>query len=100
LRIFFRAVLVVAAGAFVIDATRLPTRQVSVGLAVAGIHLYQTALSPRLGSPGTACRFTPTCSHYAEAVLTRDGILKGGWLTLRRIARCGPWTRPGTSDPP
>jgi uncharacterized protein len=100
LRIFFRAALVVAAGAFVVDATRLPARQVSVRLAVAGIHVYQAALAPHLASASTACRFTPTCSHYAEAVLTRDGILKGGWLTLRRIARCGPWTRPGTSDPP
>lgn len=89
-----------AAGAVFYDMTRLPNRQVSARLAVAGIHLYQGTLSPLMGSAGVVCRFTPTCSHYAETVITRNGIVRGGWLAARRIVRCGPWTRGGTKDPP
>ena len=37
---------------------------------------------------------------YSEAVIGRDGAAVGGWRALRRLARCGPWTPEGTSDPP
>jgi len=53
---------------------------------------YQLFVSPVL--PGS-CRFYPTCSAYAMDALTQHGFFKGGWLSLRRIARCHPW---GTSD--
>jgi putative membrane protein insertion efficiency factor len=46
------------------------------------------------------CRFTPTCSRYAEVVIARDGLLKGGAETARRLLRCGPWTPLGTVDEP
>ena len=95
-----RLTVIVAAGAVLFDVTRPPARQASARLAVAGIHLYQRALSPSAARAGTVCRFTPTCSRYAEAVVTRDGILRGGWLAMWRIARCGPWTPAGTKDPP
>ena len=95
-----RLVLVVAAGAVLYDVTRPPARQASVRLAVAGIHLYQRAVSPVAARAGAVCRFTPTCSRYAEAVIARDGIIRGGWLTAKRIVRCGPWTPAGTHDPP
>jgi putative membrane protein insertion efficiency factor len=49
---------------------------------------------------GVQCRFTPTCSRYAEAVIVRDGVARGGVKALRRIARCGPWTARGTRDEP
>lgn len=49
---------------------------------------------------GIQCRFTPTCSHYADAVVARHGALVGSWLTVKRLARCGPWTPMGTADPP
>jgi putative membrane protein insertion efficiency factor len=49
---------------------------------------------------GARCRFEPSCSHYADAVIARHGALEGSWLTIRRIARCGPWTPAGTIDPP
>jgi len=99
-RWLIRAILLVAAGAFACDAARPPASQVSARLAVAGIHLYQSVLSPFADSAGAVCRFTPTCSHYAEAVIARDGVLKGGWRAITRIARCGPWTKRGTKDPP
>ncbi len=95
-----RLALIVAAGALVFDAARPPARQVSARAAVAGIHLYQRMLSPAAARAGAVCRFTPTCSRYAEAVIARDGIARGGWRALKRIARCGPWTSAGTKDPP
>jgi uncharacterized protein len=69
-------------------------------LALAAIHTYQRTLSPLATRIGLRCRFTPTCSRYAETVVARDGVVRGGWKAVRRVARCGPWTTPGTIDPP
>ena len=52
------------------------------------IKLYQLIISPLLGPK---CRFTPTCSQYALEALKKYGILKGSWLTVKRISRCHPW---------
>ncbi|HXC26213.1 MAG TPA: membrane protein insertion efficiency factor YidD [Gemmatimonadaceae bacterium] len=60
-----------------------------------GIRGYQVALSPLLGP---ACRYYPTCSHYAVEALEKYGARKGGWLALRRLLRCHPF-RPGGFDP-
>ena len=65
-----------------------------------GIHAYQHVLAPVADRIGIRCRFTPTCSRYAEIVIRRDGIVRGGWKTAKRVLGCGPWTRPGTFDPP
>jgi len=64
-------------------------------IAIVPIRLYQRLLSP-LFPP--SCRFTPTCSNYAVTALERHGLLKGGWLAIRRIGRCHPWN-PGGHDP-
>lgn len=69
-------------------------------LTITSIHLYQRALAPAAARVGLRCRFTPTCSRYAEAVIERDGIVRGGIKALTRIARCGPWTPQGTLDEP
>ena len=52
-----------------------------------GIRVYQMALSPLLPS---FCRYLPTCSHYSHEALTKYGVLKGGWLGAKRLARCNP----------
>jgi uncharacterized protein len=52
------------------------------------IKLYQWIISPWLGPK---CRFTPTCSHYAVEALKKHGLIKGGWLAVKRISRCHPW---------
>lgn len=56
---------------------------------------YRYFLSPLLAP---ACRFHPSCSVYADEALQRHGALRGGWLSARRICRCGPW-HPGGVDP-
>lgn len=62
--------------------------------ALGAIRLYQLTLSPYLGRQ---CRFYPTCSHYAAEAIQRHGLARGGWLALRRLARCQP-LRPGGVD--
>ena len=82
-----------------LDLMRSPSAQVTAKLLLTTIDLYQATLSRALGSAGAKCRFTPTCSHYGEAVIRRYGALKGSWLAVKRIFRCGPWTPMGTEDP-
>jgi len=55
---------------------------------IALIGVYRFAISPILPS---ACRFTPTCSDYAQQALRKYGAFKGSWLATRRILRCHPW---------
>jgi putative membrane protein insertion efficiency factor len=69
-------------------------------IAIASIHGYRRALSPVAARIGLRCRFTPTCSRYAETAIARDGLLRGGARALARVARCGPWTPQGTLDEP
>lgn len=65
--------------------------------ALAGVvRLYR--LVPRGAVP--RCRFTPTCSAYALGALRRHGALKGGWLALRRVARCHPFHPGGVDEVP
>jgi len=59
------------------------------------IILYQKGVSPFLGS---RCRFYPSCSQYARESLTKHGIFKGGFLSVKRIGKCHP-LHPGGYDP-
>jgi len=59
------------------------------------VRAYRWFVSPMLPP---ACRFSPSCSEYAEEALERHGALKGSWLAARRLCRCGPW-HPGGHDP-
>lgn len=52
------------------------------------IALYQWVLSPYLG---VNCRYQPSCSAYAREALANHGLVRGGWLALRRLFRCHPW---------
>lgn len=58
------------------------------------IKLYQkfSRLTP------SVCRFYPTCSEYMKQAIVKYGILKGGWLGIKRICRCHPFN-PGGYDP-
>ena len=61
------------------------------------VQFYQLAISPWLGNN---CRFDPTCSNYAIEALQAYGLLKGGWLTMKRIGRCHPWGGSGYDPVP
>ncbi|MEO7316231.1 MAG: membrane protein insertion efficiency factor YidD, partial [Ginsengibacter sp.] len=54
-------------------------------------------ISPWLGP---SCRYTPTCSQYGLEAFKKYGPLKGGWLTIKRIARCNPWGGHGPDPVP
>ena len=64
------------------------------------IWVYQRTVSPALSAmnPSLCCRFSPTCSCYAREALREHGFLSGSYLTLRRLAKCGPW-HAGGEDP-
>ena len=83
-----------------IDLRQPPPDQWSGRLAIASIHVYQATLSKWYERIGVQCRFTPTCSHYGEASIRRFGVTRGGWMAMKRVLRCGPWTPLGTVDPP
>ena len=59
------------------------------------IRVYQRAISPLLGPH---CRFNPTCSHYSIEALRRFGMVKGSWLTVKRVLKCHP-LHAGGDDP-
>ncbi len=64
---------------------------------VAAIRAYRYVLSPWWGGQ---CRFTPTCSQFAEEAIERHGALAGTWLALRRVGRCHPWHHGGFDPVP
>ena len=66
-------------------------------LALALIRFYQRSVSPLRPA---ACRFEPTCSRYGHEAIERHGVLRGGWLTLRRLGRCHPFRRGGYDPVP
>lgn len=44
------------------------------------------------------CRFEPTCSEYSKQAIEKYGLLKGGWLAIKRVCKCHPF-HPGGYDP-
>lgn len=64
---------------------------------IALVRFYQLCISPL--KPPT-CRFSPTCSQYALEALKKYGVIKGGWLAVKRIARCHPWGGSGYDPVP
>ena len=61
------------------------------------IAFYRTCISP-LTPP--ACRYTPTCSQYAQEAIRKYGAFRGGWLAFKRILRCHPWGGSGYDPVP
>ena len=66
-------------------------------VALGFISFYRQGISPLLGDH---CRFTPTCSAYTQEAIERYGVLRGGWLGLRRILRCNPFFKAGYDPVP
>jgi putative membrane protein insertion efficiency factor len=58
---------------------------------------YQRLISPLLPA---SCRYSPTCSQYTLEALQKHGLLKGGWLAIKRIGSCNPWGGSGYDPVP
>jgi putative membrane protein insertion efficiency factor len=58
------------------------------------VRVYQAFFSALMPS---ACKFYPSCSHYAAEAVRIHGARRGSWLALRRVSRCHPFT-PGGVD--
>ena len=59
------------------------------------ISFYQKYLSFLLGKN---CRFEPTCSQYAKESIEIHGAFIGGYYSLIRILKCGPWSAGGIDE--
>ena len=67
------------------------------GFLIVIIRFYQYVISPLTPA---SCRHVPTCSEYSVQALNMHGPAKGGWLALKRIARCNPWGTSGFDPVP
>lgn len=61
------------------------------------IHAYRAVLGPLMGGQ---CRYDPTCSAYGLEAIREHGPWRGGWLTIKRIARCHPFVKGGFDPVP
>ncbi|MEX0899208.1 MAG: membrane protein insertion efficiency factor YidD [Gammaproteobacteria bacterium] len=61
------------------------------------INAYRWLVSPAIGP---RCRYYPTCSSYALEAVDTHGALRGGWMAVKRVARCHPWHAGGVDPVP
>ncbi|MFC4243973.1 membrane protein insertion efficiency factor YidD [Gryllotalpicola reticulitermitis] len=66
-------------------------------IVVALLRLYRAVISPLYGD---VCRYYPSCSAYALGAVQQHGVVVGGVLSARRLARCHPWAEGGVDDVP
>jgi len=68
------------------------TGRVMVAGVTALLDLHHALVAPLLTAhSGIACRFDPSCSRYAKLAIAHHGLRRGGYLAIRRLARCHPW---------
>ncbi len=64
---------------------------------IGAIRFYQKGISP---FTPPSCRFYPTCSQYGLEAMQKYGAARGGWLLVRRLARCHPLCKGGFDPVP
>jgi putative membrane protein insertion efficiency factor len=72
-------------------------------LIILSLRFYRRFLSPAktaVFGPLGQCRYAPTCSGYALDAVRSRGAVTGGWLALKRLARCHPWGGAGYDPVP
>jgi putative membrane protein insertion efficiency factor len=74
---------------------RGPVDRLAAFAALAGIAFYRAVLAPILGG---GCRFSPSCSRYAEEAIRTHGGRRGARLAAGRLLRCRPGCA-GGEDP-
>jgi putative membrane protein insertion efficiency factor len=57
--------------------------------------LFRSSFLKMLFLTDAVCRFRPTCSIYTYQAIKRYGIMRGGFLSLKRITKCHPWSKGG-----
>lgn len=62
------------------------------------IRIYRKYISPLKKYP--TCNYIPTCSQYAYEAIKKYGVLKGGYLSIKRIIRCNPFKKGGYDPVP
>lgn len=67
------------------------------GVIIFCLTIYKKILSPLLPQ---ACRFYPTCSQYSVEALKKHGLVKGLWLSIKRLVRCNPFCKGGYDPVP
>jgi uncharacterized protein len=78
------------------DMLKPAPRNAGVRLALFALRFYKAYLSMLFAG---SCRFEPTCSRYSYEAIERFGVLRGSWLTLKRLLRCQPFSGKFGSDP-
>ena len=79
------------------SGSKNPLNRLVSAVLIALISFYRRWISPLIGP---RCRFIPTCSAYGLEAIERHGPWRGGWLTLRRLLRCHPFTPCGCDPVP
>lgn len=65
---------------------------------LACIRFYRKNISSLKGY--SSCKYYPTCSTYALESIEKYGALKGGYLAVKRILRCNPFSKGGYDPVP
>jgi putative membrane protein insertion efficiency factor len=66
-------------------------------VSLGAIRAYKVLISPYFAG---SCRFLPTCADYAAEAFARHGVVRGAWLTAKRLARCHPLCAAGHDPVP
>src|SRR4029079_7095789 len=69
--------------------------RLAVGASVHGG--YKVLMSPLFTG---SCRFEPSCADYMRDAVILHGVVRGGWLGMRRLARCHPFGGHGVDPVP